>query len=42
MRAMMWNNTSIKRSSFEAVEVREGGGGLKIDNNDLSPAVQKI
>ena len=40
MGAMMLINTSIKRSFFKAVGVRKGG--LKIDKNDLSPAVQKI
>jgi len=32
-------NTSINRSSLEAVGVRKGG--LKIDKNDIYPAVQK-
>jgi len=33
-------NTAINRSSFKAVAVLKGG--LKINENDLSPAVQKI
>jgi len=40
MGAMMLNNTSINKSSFEAVGVRKGR--LKIDKNDLSSAAQKI
>ena len=41
MGAMMLNNTSINRSSFNTVRVSKGGG-LKFDKNELSPAVQKI